>query len=38
MRSAGLNSYVTLVSNPDFLTGAVALARSLRMVELFSTR
>ena len=24
-----MNSYVTLVSNPDFLTGAVALARSL---------
>jgi alpha-N-acetylglucosamine transferase len=30
---SGLNSYVTLVSNPDFLTGAVALARSLRMVK-----
>lgn len=28
-----MNSYVTLVSNPDFLTGAVALARSLRMVK-----
>lgn len=27
-----MNSYVTLVSNADFLTGAVALARSLRMV------
>ena len=26
-----MNSYVTLVSNPDFLTGAVALARSLVM-------
>ena len=28
-----MNSYVTLVSNPDFLTGAVALARSLAMVK-----
>ncbi len=27
-----MNSYITLVSNPDFLTGAVALARSLKMV------
>ena len=26
-----MNSYVTLVSNPDFLTGAVALARSLSL-------
>ncbi len=28
-----MNSYITLVSNPDFLTGAVALARSLLMVK-----
>lgn len=28
-----MNSYITLVSNPDFLTGAVALARSLLMLN-----
>lgn len=28
-----MNSYVTLVTNPDFLTGAIALARSLKMVQ-----
>ncbi|MEM7533027.1 MAG: glycosyltransferase family 8 protein [Chloroflexota bacterium] len=27
-----MNSYVTLVTNPDYLMGAVALARSLQMV------
>lgn len=28
-----MNSYVTLITNPDYLPGAIALARSLRMVE-----
>lgn len=26
-----MNSYITLITNPDFLTGAVALARSLQL-------
>jgi alpha-N-acetylglucosamine transferase len=28
-----LNSYITLITNPDYLPGAIALARSLRMVD-----
>lgn len=28
-----MNSYVTLITHPDYLPGALALARSLRMVE-----